>query len=149
MPRLLSVARESVRTLSRAMESSLGISGPLRLVLRVAAQRPGIGAGELADILHLDASTLTGHLTRLEELGLIERRASASDGRRVHVHVTPPRGKRFDVRTPGTIEAAVDAALDDDKEVAIVEGFLLRLVTALDEQRAACQAPKPRRRRAR
>jgi DNA-binding MarR family transcriptional regulator len=127
----------SVRTLSRAMESHLGVTGPQRLVVRFVGRRPGIAAGELATLLSLDASTLTGHLQRLEDLGMLERRGSDADGRRVEVFLTA-KGKRIDVVTPGTVEAAVEAVLDasDDRDVVAVEAFLQRLVAEVEKQTA-------------
>lgn len=47
---------------------------------------------ELATIIRCDASYLTGVVDRLEELGLVERRASAED-RRVKVLVVTDRGR--------------------------------------------------------
>jgi MarR family transcriptional regulator, organic hydroperoxide resistance regulator len=133
----------AVRTLSRAMENHLGVTGPQRLVVRFAGRRPGITAGELATLLSLDASTLTGHLQRLEDLGMLERRGSHADGRRVEVFLTA-KGKRIDVVTPGTVEAAVEAVLaaSDDRDVAAVEAFLEHLVAEVEKQTAHVK-PKP------
>ncbi len=137
----------AMRHLSRTMEVKLGITGPQRLVVRVVGQRPGVGAGELASLLHLDASTLTTHLTHLEGAGLLERRQSPTDARRTQVSLTT-RGRRFDVATPGTVEAAVAQTVGglDDDTIAVVEGFLTRLVVELDAQSQACATPRRRRR---
>ena len=56
------------------MESELGITGPQRLVLRVVGQFPGLSAGELAHIVRLHPSTITGILQRLVARGLLERK---------------------------------------------------------------------------
>lgn len=137
----------AMRHLSRTMESTLGLTGPQRLVVRVVGQRPGIGAGDLAELLHIEASTLTAHLTRLEEAGLLERQASPTDARRTLVQLTP-KGRRLDVATPGTVEAAIDHTLTgfSADHVVVVERFLTELVVELEAQAAACEVPRRRRR---
>jgi DNA-binding MarR family transcriptional regulator len=50
---------------SKRMTGEIGVTGPQRLVLRVVGLFPGLSAGELATILHLHPSTLTGVLQRL------------------------------------------------------------------------------------
>src|SRR5687767_11074366 len=53
-----------LQTASRRMEQVIGVTGPQRFVLRVLAIRPGITPGEVAKILHVHPSTLTGVLQR-------------------------------------------------------------------------------------
>jgi MarR family transcriptional regulator, organic hydroperoxide resistance regulator len=144
----------AARHLSRTMETHLGLTGPQRLVIRVVGQRPGISSGELCALLHLDASTLSGHLQTLTESGLVERRAAATDARKVAITLTP-KGRRLDVKTPGTVEAAVEATIGGFGDVAIeqVERFLERLVEELKRQATECetasvQKSKKKRRRA-
>jgi DNA-binding MarR family transcriptional regulator len=152
LPRSLNVMRgiwavdRAARHLSRMMEQHLGLSGPQRLVVRVVGQNPGISAGALAAILHLDASTLTGHLQHLEEEGVLERKASVSDGRRAHVSLTV-KGKKLDVATPGTVEAAVEAALKGTsaKSIGDIEKFLGSLVQELEQQADACETKGKKR----
>lgn len=135
----------AMRRLSRAMEHNIGISSPHRLIIRVVGERPGISASALADLLFLDASTLTEHLKHLEEADVIKRHTAEEDGRRTEITLTA-KGRKLDVKMPGTMEAAVENALDrsDEKRVAHVEAFLLQLVTELDAQTTL---PKPKRRR--
>ncbi|HJW75508.1 MAG: hypothetical protein A2138_00265 [Deltaproteobacteria bacterium RBG_16_71_12] len=154
MGRVLELLRQvwavdhAVQQLSRAMASHLGLTGPQRLVLRVIGRRPRISAGELAAFLHLDASTMTGHLQKLEELGLLERRVALDDARRAAIVLTP-RGRRLDTKTPGTIEAAMEEALGEMNPAAIdeAERFLKRFAVALTRQTAACETRKRRPRR--
>lgn len=144
--RLVWALDHAVRHLSRMMESRLGITGPQRLVLRVVGQRPGVSAGALAEFLHLDSSTLSGHLKRLEELALIVRAPDPDDARRTVVTLTA-EGRRLDVRTPGTLEAAVEATLADTRasELAEVERFLTRLEREMHAQARATSARARRR----
>src|ERR687888_5890 len=61
MQRLWAVAHE-LQSISKRMDAHLGVTGPQRLVVRILGRRPGLSAGELAAILHLHPSTLTGVL---------------------------------------------------------------------------------------
>jgi hypothetical protein len=51
---------------SKRMQASLGVTGPQRLVIRIVGRFPGLTAGQLAEILYVDPSTMTGVLERLE-----------------------------------------------------------------------------------
>jgi DNA-binding MarR family transcriptional regulator len=109
--RLIWALDHSLQRISRRMQRSLGVTGPQRLVIRIVGRFPGIPAGDLARLLHLHASTLTGIVARLERHGLIGRRADPRDGRRSLLGLTD-NGRRFDVATEGTVEAAVARALE-------------------------------------
>jgi DNA-binding MarR family transcriptional regulator len=91
---------------SKRMETSLGVTGPQRLVIRIVGRFPSIPAGQLAKLLHLHPSTLTGILKRLERQSLLRRRADPADARRVLLALTE-KGRSFDVETEGTVEASV------------------------------------------
>lgn len=109
MRHLWGVAHALDRT-SKRMNQDLGVTGPQRLVLRVAGLFPGLSAGELAHILHVHPSTLTGVLQRLIEQRLLERTAAESDRRRAQLRLTS-KGRRINQVTDGTVEAAVGRAL--------------------------------------
>ena len=55
---------------SKRMRGRIGVTGPQRLVLRVVGLFPGLSAGDLATILHVHPSTLTGVIQRLVTQGL-------------------------------------------------------------------------------
>lgn len=99
-----------LQSTSKFMEARHGITGPQRTALRLLGYFAQITAGELASLMHLHPSTLTGVLRRLEERGCIVREVDAADRRRTLVRLTP-RGRQFDVVRPGTIEAAVGRVL--------------------------------------
>jgi DNA-binding MarR family transcriptional regulator len=108
--RLLWAVDHGLQSTSKRMESTLGMTGPQRLVLRLVGRFPGITAGTLAQILHVHPSTLTGVLKRLEKRGLLERRSDPLDGRKALFALTEA-GKALDVPATGTVEAAVQRAL--------------------------------------
>jgi DNA-binding MarR family transcriptional regulator len=96
---------------SKRMEDTIGISGPQRFALRVNGAVPGLGASELAAILHLHPSTVTGVLQRLAARGLIRRAAHARDGRRMHLHLTRAGARVNRPTAKGTVEQAVRTTL--------------------------------------
>src|SRR5690606_29786655 len=71
--RLLWSIDHGLQTTSKRMEALLGITGLQRMVLRLVGRFPGISAGNLARILHVHPSTLTGVLKRLEEKQFVTR----------------------------------------------------------------------------
>ncbi len=95
---------------SKGMAADLGVTGPQRLVLRVVGLFPGMSAGELAAVLHVHPSTLTGVLRRLVAQRMLVRVAAAGDRRRAVLRLAPG-GARVNATRRGTIEAAVAAAL--------------------------------------
>jgi DNA-binding MarR family transcriptional regulator len=95
---------------SKRMLRSLGVTGPQRLTLRLIGEFPGISPGEIATVLHVHPSTLTGVLARLLERQLIIRVTHAEDARRSVLRLSR-RGARVDAIRTGTVEEAVDAVL--------------------------------------
>lgn len=108
--RLLWEVHHGLDSRSKRMRLSLGVTGPQRFAVRIVSRFPGISAGELAALLHVHPSTLTGVLDRLVRRGLLARRADPRDARRALFRVTAS-GRRLDRVRNGTIEAAVRAAL--------------------------------------
>ncbi|HET9598749.1 MAG TPA: MarR family transcriptional regulator [Anaeromyxobacteraceae bacterium] len=120
---------------SKRMQRSMGVTGTQRFVLRLAVERPGISAGELAVALHLDPSTLTGVLARLTRRGLLRRAADAGDGRRALFHPTGS-GRAVACRQEGSVEAcALEALGGVPPDDVLATGRVLRaLIAALEEQ---------------
>ena len=108
--RLMWAIDHALQKKSKRMKVQLGVTGPQRLVIRVVARFPGIPAGQLAELLHVHPSTLTGIVKRLERQGLLTRRVDARDRRRVLLGLTR-EGRQLDIDCEGTVEAAVRAAL--------------------------------------
>ena len=109
--RLIWALDHGLQSRSKRMRGTIGLTGPQRLVIRIVSRYPGILAGELAAVLHLHPSTLTGILERLQRRRLLIRRTDDRDGRRAVIEVTRS-GKRLDVPSMGTIEASVARALE-------------------------------------
>ncbi|HEX6463552.1 MAG TPA: MarR family transcriptional regulator, partial [Vicinamibacterales bacterium] len=108
--RLLWSIEHHLQSTSKLMESRLGITGPQRLVLKVVAEYPGISAKEVANVVRLHPSTITGILQRLTRKGFLLRARDPIDARRVRLRVQPT-ARRFTRRARGTVEYAVERAL--------------------------------------
>jgi DNA-binding MarR family transcriptional regulator len=102
----------ALQSASKRMETQLGVTAPQRLAIRIVGRFPGISAGEVAEILRVHPSTLTGVLKRLESRGFVTRRADPNDGRRALLALTA-RGRELDALRSGTVEAAVQRVLRD------------------------------------
>lgn len=87
---LRALSRQLVRELG-FMRTTLADSGlapsAVHAILEVGAT-PGIQARDLAGTLRLDKSNTSRQLAKLEALGLLERRPSASDARSAALHLT-------------------------------------------------------------
>lgn len=124
--RTLWALNHCLESTSRRMKTRLGVTGPERMVVRLVGRYPGISAGDLARILHVHPSTLTGLLKRLVTRGILSRRADALDGRRALFSLTR-RGVSIDGVKRGTAEAAIRTALtalpvrDVQAAVAVLE----------------------------
>jgi DNA-binding MarR family transcriptional regulator len=108
--RLLWSIEHHLQSTSKRMEARLGITGPQRLVLRVVAEYPGISPKEVAHVVRLHPSTITGIIQRLTKKGLLLRARDPIDTRRVRLRIQPA-GRRFTQRATGTVEHAVEHAL--------------------------------------
>jgi DNA-binding MarR family transcriptional regulator len=95
---------------SKRMARSLGVTGPQRLVMRIVGRHPRSTAGEIAAMLEIHASTLSGILARLEARRVIAREVDPRDRRRARFVLTAA-GARIDAERKGTVEAAVKRAL--------------------------------------
>jgi MarR family transcriptional regulator, organic hydroperoxide resistance regulator len=118
---------------SKRMTSEHGVTGPQRLVLRVVGLFPGVSAGNLAAILHVHPSTLTGVLQRLVVQRLLLRVDDPRDRRRAVLRLTA-RGALINAVDHGTVESAVAEALKgvSDRDRYATRRVLERLAGHLD-----------------
>ena len=113
---------------SKRMARTLGVTSPQRLVIRVIGQMPGLSARDIANILGIHPSTLTGVLNRLEGQGFIIREIDQDDRRRMRFTLSRA-GKRIDRERKGTVEAAVRRALGRaDRGVVAKTSVMLQLL---------------------
>ena len=114
------------------MRIELGVTGPQRLVLRLIAHFGVAAPGDLADVLHVHPSSLTGNLRRLEESGLIRRRRDPHDGQRSILTLTA-RGRVLNEKQHGTVESSIQRALKtiSPRDVTIARNVLRALAREL------------------
>jgi DNA-binding MarR family transcriptional regulator len=130
--RVLWALDHAMQERSKAMGAQLGITSPQRLALRLIDQQPGITSGEVAELLHLDPSTLTGVLQRLETNGMLTRSRDKADGRKARLTITS-QGSGLLGQHEHTVESIVRDALGIEKEKAIrkASAVIERLTAAL------------------
>ena len=110
--RLLWAIDHGLQTHSKRMSRALGVTGPQRLVIRILGRHGHLTSGQLAALLHLHPSTLTGIVRRLQLRGFVTREVDPRDGRRYHLALTE-RGRSVNSLRVGTVEAELEAALGD------------------------------------
>lgn len=108
--RLLWAVDHQLQAASKRMLARAGITSPQRFVIRMLGRNPGLGASQLAEMLHDHPSTLTGVLQRLEEKGLIQMSIHPQDARRAVLELTD-LGREIDNMREGTVECMVARAL--------------------------------------
>lgn len=100
LPLLLAQAREAVVVHFRPILNHFGLTEQQWRVLRTLVERGEMEQRLIAEACHLLGPSLAGILTRMEEMGLIQRRKSPSDQRRVLVSVTPRTRSLVDDMAP-------------------------------------------------
>jgi MarR family transcriptional regulator, organic hydroperoxide resistance regulator len=117
---------------SRRMQEAIGISAPQRMIIRIVGRYPGIVPGKLAQLLHVDAGTVSAAIARLEAKSLLERRRDPRDHRRMLLGLTK-EGRVLDCPREDSIEGAVDRALarSTPAERDALRRLLARLVEEL------------------
>ena len=140
---LLWAVAHGLESASQRMHAMVGVTSPQRLVLRLIDHYGRAAPGDLADVLHVDPSSLTGVVRRLEQAGLIQRRADPRDGRRAILTLTP-RGQKLNDQRVGTVEASVKRTLGSltPQRVAVAAEVLGALARELDVE---IDAAAPRR----
>ncbi len=99
-------------------------------VLDILSRRDGRRMSDLAVALHVDPSTVTRTMHRMEAAGLARRAAATDDGRVVTAHLTD-EGRRLHDLVAARRSALIDAAFvdfspqDRDQLVDLLERFLV------------------------
>ncbi len=118
----------------RPMLEDLGLTYPQYLVMLVLWENQPRSVRELGEELGLDSGTLSPLLKRLEALGLVERRRSAADERRVEAFLTVA-GAALSARATGIPQRLADAAGLPPAELDHLRETLGRLTAALHAHR--------------
>jgi MarR family transcriptional regulator, organic hydroperoxide resistance regulator len=138
-----------LESISKRMRTTIGITGPQRLVIRLIGRYGTALPGDLAAILRVDPSSLTGVLRRLQHAKLVRRTPDPEDRRRALLTLTP-RGRVLNVQHAGTVESSVRRTLRgvSPEQAASVRAVLQRLARELDVERAVAPTRPPGRAKA-
>lgn len=123
----------AIERASTRMEDVLGVTAQQRLLIRLVGRHGRITAGHLAELLCVDASTVSTSLKRLEKRRILRRRRDAEDGRRTVIELLAA-GKALDRREGASIEGVLEAQLEATAadRIETVRQFLRELVTRVD-----------------
>ena len=84
---LYSTSRAITKVYAGLLEE-LNLTYPQYLTMLVLWESDGLSVQEIADRLHLEGATVTPLVKRIENMGLIHKKRSTSDERRLEVHLT-------------------------------------------------------------
>lgn len=124
------------RLITRAYQpllEKLGLTYPQYLVLMVLWETDQVSVNEITDKLILNTNTVTPLLKRMEVQGLITRKRSGSDERRVTISLTE-KGKMLKERAasvPPELVKKLDVGELDLQEIIDLRDKLNRLIEAI------------------
>lgn len=133
MENIGSILADTSRMMRRAFDArarSIGVTRPQWQVLVTLGRHEGINQGGLAEQLDVEPITVCRMVDRLQEAGLVERRADAADRRSWRLHLTPRAHELLDQLRPladAMIEEAVDGISPENRKL------LVRLLTQVRE----------------
>lgn len=127
-------ASKAATAVYRPLLDELGLTYPQYLVMLVLWEDQPRSVRELGEELGLDSGTLSPLLKRLEALGLVERKRSAEDERRVEVFLTDS-GTALSARATAIPQRLADAAGLSAAELDQLRETLGRLTAALHSSR--------------
>ncbi|WP_461189477.1 MarR family winged helix-turn-helix transcriptional regulator [Arthrobacter sp. Z4-13] len=123
-------ASRAATAVYRPVLDELGLTYPQYLVMLVLWENEPRGVKELGEELGLDSGTLSPLLKRLESLGLVERRRSGEDERRVAIHLTAA-GRDLSEKAGAIPRRLAEAAGLTPEELDQLHNTLGRLTAAL------------------
>ena len=89
LPQLFLKARESLMSHFRPILNHFGVTEQQWRILRVLDEHGQLEPREMCDLCQILSPSMTGVLSRMEELGLVERQRVAADQRRIWVRLAP------------------------------------------------------------
>jgi homoprotocatechuate degradation regulator HpaR len=139
LPLLLLQARERVISHFRPILNANGVTEQQWRIVRVLYEVPSLEPREIVELCRISSPSMTGVLSRMEELGLVARRRLPHDQRRVRVSLTA-RARAMAARMAPKIDATYRRI-----EQNIGGEFSARLQQALDQLLATLEPRAPTR----
>ncbi|WP_067466663.1 MarR family winged helix-turn-helix transcriptional regulator [Nocardia amamiensis] len=129
----LYAASRAMTAVYRPKLERLGLTYPQYLVMLALWERDGRSVGDVCHALALDSGTLSPLLKRLEAAGLVERRRSAADERRVDIQLTD-RGRALRAEAGDIPAEMAEASGLSPAEFLALRDILRRLTRSLMSQ---------------
>lgn len=132
---LISIRRiiQSIDLHSRYLVKQFGLTGPQLIILQEVSRKNEISISELAKSISLGQATVTGILERLENRGLITRRRSKSDKRKVFITSTEACEQLLAKAPPPMQEHFIESFEKlQDWEQSMILSALQRVVMLMD-----------------
>jgi len=118
---LLRYCENKVREHLQPLLDEVGLSAEHWRVMALLHEQPGLGAGAIIKGAVLPSASVTRHVDKLVELGMVVRRIAAEDKRRI-VLALSPRGTEVAERLLGeerAVEQTIAAGLGADRFKAL------------------------------
>jgi len=131
---------QSIDLHSRALVKRVGLTGPQLVVLKTLYQQGEVSVGELSKVVSLRQATVTGILERLGKRGLISRRRSDQDRRRVLV-LTTEKADRLLKKAPSLLQDSFIEQFNNlnDWEQSMIQCALQRIVSMMDAKKISAE----------
>ena len=124
---------QAIEMNSKQLIKRVGLTGPQLVILQEITRMGEVTAGEIAQAVSLSQATVTGILERMENRGLLVRRRSERDKRRIMVRITRNGQQVLDDAPPLMQEAFVERFSDlQEWEQTMILSALQRLVSIMD-----------------
>ncbi|NPD31978.1 MarR family transcriptional regulator [Eggerthellaceae bacterium zg-997] len=136
---LYAAAKEVVRRYTPLLDE-LGLTYTQYLTMMVLWEKGAVSVSELGADLYLDSGTLTPLLKKMEAKGLVTRRRSSNDERRVEVRITDAGRALRDRAVDVPVEMGNCMKLEADEAVhlaSLLRGLIANVREAGDGQPAA------------
>ena len=124
---------QAIDLYSRSLVKRHGITGPQLVILQELSKHSEMSVGELAKAISLGQATVTGILDRLENRGLIIRRKSDDDKRKVLIAPTEESHKMI-ATTPSPLQQTFVTQFEklQDWEKNMILAVLQKIVAMMD-----------------
>ncbi|KPA11054.1 transcriptional regulator, MarR family [Candidatus Magnetomorum sp. HK-1] len=131
---------QSIDLHSRALVKRVGLTGPQLVVLKTLFHQGEVSVGELSKVVSLRQATVTGILERLGKRGLISRRRSDQDRRRVLV-LTTEKADHLLKKAPSLLQDSFVEQFNNlnDWEQSMIQCALQRIVSMMDAKRISAE----------
>jgi DNA-binding MarR family transcriptional regulator len=125
---IITKAQHNVHQIFKAELAPHGITPGQYAVLRCLWDENGLTARKLAERLHLDGSTITGILDRMEQKGFIEKLVDPKDRRALQVMLTEKGQKLEKPLSQAIVKANQKALLSiDEKQAEVFKQILQKM----------------------